>query len=1151
MLLLLVGLVFVSISPLNAAAKVEIDHPAVFEPAGRPGEYVSRGLSNRLLLNKAGIEFQAGEFPSVRMVLIGGSRVEPRGIEPQTSVTNYLVGNDESKWRAKVPNFGAIVYRGIYPGIDLTVYGAGNTFEYDFMIAPHADPSRIVMEFDGAEDLRVNDQGDLEVNSVISQRKPRVFQGNKAIPGAFRVRSDKQVSFDVGAFDPLKPLLIDPLITYVTYLGGARSDQGLAITTDPAGNVYLAGNTGSVDFPGTPADSSRPSGLPFVFLSKFAPVVDGKTKLLYTTLLGDNRPTAYAIVHGVALDQEGNIILVGYTNSAGFPTKNAFQPVHSGDPECGGDYPAGCVDGFVTKIAPDGHTLIFSTFLGNGSFSELNDVAVDSSGNIYAVGEGGAFLKETPGAIPSPRPHASPMIAVRYDPAGNLTYVTYVGGDGIDEAHSVAVEKSGVIWVGGTTISTDMPLGPGNSGVKRTYTSSGGGDPLDPYANRNAYIARIDMNQAGASLTYATYFNGTKGATTLSKLFLDSSGQIVFCGSTDSDIPVTPTRLKDFVGAPDPHEYPFEFSDSDAYLARIDPKVAGVAGVTYATFIGGSDSETAIGCLEDGKGNFLVAGSTYSTDYFAMPGSPIPVEEPYLVSSASNVFFIRIDPAKAGGRIDSFLVGGEGYDYAYGMAVDNRGSAYITGLTISDDFPATANALQRSDLSFSAFLLATDLTKDQIPVDGVILESGDLQFAPINSTLPAPVMVHLVDAAGNPLSLSGYAVTFAADGGRIINGRVFTDGAGIAATNIRMDRADATIQASVEGGTRTYTFHLKGITGPLPKSVGIVSGDKQTGRANSGLLRPLVIELRDANNARVPLSGITIQFLPSNAITSTQSVVTDSDGRASTFVTLGKLSGAAEVQVIVGGLPVVTATYTVTPVVRAGGLVSGATFLAVPVSPGLIVTLFGTGIGPSALATAKAGADGKFANMLAETQVLFDGIPAPVLYVSSAQTGVIVPYSIAGKSTTQVSVLYQGLASTPFPVDVVPAQLGLFSADSSGAGQGAILNQDNSANSSKNPAKPRSIVILFGTGEGATSPAAADGQVASGVYPKPLNPITVRIGGKDAEVLYYGAAPSLVAGVFQLNVRIPDGVADGNASVEVFEGSLKSLSVVTVAVREK
>ena len=287
---------------------------------------------------------------------------------------------------------------------------------------------------------------------------------------------------------------------------------------------------------------------------------------------------------------------------------------------------------------------------------------------------------------------------------------------------------------------------------------------------------------------------------------------------------------------------------------------------------------------------------------------------------------------------------------------------------------------------------------------------------------------------------------------------------------------------------------MKTIVGALPQSVAILSGGGQNGPSGSILPQPLVVQLRDANNAALPMSGIPVQFKPMNSSVSSAVVSTDSSGLASVKVTLGTLAGPSSVDVVVESLPVVTANFTVTPVLGSPrGIVSAATFLEGGVSPGLIVTLFGTGIGPAVLAANTAGPDGKFSTKLAATQVLFDGIAAPLIYTSSGQTSAIVPYEVAQHTQTQVSLVYQGVSSPPQTIAVVPAQLGLFSANSQGSGQGAVLNQNNSLNSSTNPARRGEIVVLYGTGEGQTAPPGIDGQTSIAIYPKPTTPISVKI----------------------------------------------------------
>jgi uncharacterized protein (TIGR03437 family) len=1090
--------------------------------------------------------------------------VEPEGSDLQASVSNYYLGQDSAKWRTGVANYGEVRYAAVYPGIDLVFHGSEQSFEYDFEVAAGADPSRIRMRFDGVKKLRLNAAGDLTAgDGGLTQHRPHIFQAGREIAGSFRLHRDGTVSFDIGRYDRTRALTIDPVITYVSYLGGNAGDAALSVTVDTAGNVYLAGVTHSSDFPGQGLFGQRPNDREFGYVSKFAPVSGGKTQYLYTIFLGDQSLNA-TVAKAVNTDNSGNVVVAGLTSAIGFPTKNAFQPVLGGGgaldcPAVDGDAFL-CGDAFLAKFSGDGRTLLFSTYYGGKYTNYFNAVAIDGAGGIYAVGAQdnatATDLRGTPNALQQAPSGSVVMMATRWDANGQLLYASFLGGTGNGIPNSVAVEKPGVVWVGGDTDSANMPMPAVNKGLQTQYTAW----------TKSGYLARLDMNQSGAAgLTYASYFGGpTGGNTSLNKLFLDPTGQVVFCGSTFSSIPVTATGMQQAaVGAPPSRITDNTFLDADGYIARINPAVAGNAGLTYSSYVGGSDSEAAVSCGLDPKGNLVVAGWTLSTDLFFVAGSPIPYKFA-TGGTASNVFLIRIDPTRAGGRVDSILFGGTASDVAYAMAIDSHGFAYVVGQTLSRTFPVTPLAAQRAyggDNSKylagaccgDAFLLQADLNATQVAAAGLIQASGDFQFGAPGAILPAPIVVQLADASGKPLNLSGYPVSFTSNSASVAPAQAYTDASGVAGTNVRLSSGDATVVASVSAGAYTpYTFHLKAVGGTLPKSVAIISGDKQSGPAGSALAGPLVVELRDAGGAPLPLAGLTVQFKATNASVAAVNVVTDAKGQASTRVTLGTAAGTASVQAILGSLAAVTATYTITggrPAINAGGVVSAATYQAGGVSPGLIVALFGSGIGPAAIVVNGPGADGKFSTLLAETQVLFDGVAAPMVYAYAGQTSAIVPYGVASKTSTQVSVVYQGVASAAQTVAVVPVQLGLFSANANGLGQGAILHPDYSVNSTSNPAKRNGIVVLFGTGEGQTTPGGVDGQTAVSEYPKPLAPVTVKIGGRDAEVLYYGAAPTLVAGVIQVNVKIPAGTPDGNATVQVFEGANQSPATITVAVK--
>ena len=237
------------------------------------------------------------------------------------------------------------------------------------------------------------------------------------------------------------------------------------------------------------------------------------------------------------------------------------------------------------------------------------------------------------------------------------------------------------------------------------------------------------------------------------------------------------------------------------------------------------------------------------------------------------------------------------------------------------------------------------------------------------------------------------------------------------------------------------------------------------------------------------------------------------------------------------------------PSITAAGVTNAASFIGGPVAPGEIVTLFGAGIGPAALTGLNLSTSGFVDSFAGDTLVLFDGAPAPLIYASAGQTSVIVPYSVAGKATTQLQVQFQGRISAALPIPVTAAAPALFSFNGSGKGGGAILNQDSKVNTPSNPADKGTVVVLFGTGEGQTIPGGIDGKLAAGVYPKPVLPVSATIDGRAAEVLYYGAAPGLVAGVLQVNVKVPADAASGDVPVVVKVGSASSQPGLTVALR--
>ena len=406
--------------------------------------------------------------------------------------------------------------------------------------------------------------------------------------------------------------------------------------------------------------------------------------------------------------------------------------------------------------------------------------------------------------------------------------------------------------------------------------------------------------------------------------------------------------------------------------------------------------------------------------------------------------------------------------------------------------------------------------------------------------------------AGSDVDQAG----FGGDGGPATQALVSTTCCG-GVSGIAID-VEGNILFTDGGNLRIRAIRLGAVLGPPKARVNPVSGTPQTAPIGTRFADPLAVVILDeagrpAGNVRIdfatPAQSASCVFPNQQARIG---VLTDRNGRAETTCTANTTLGAFSVSATPLGL-VASASFALTntaPRLVFNSVVNAASFQTGPVAPGEIVTIFGAGVGPAQLIQAAPGAGGRFGTELAGVRVRFNGTEAPVLFARFDQVAVVAPYALDGVTSAPVVVEYAGVASNTITVPVAQSSPAIFSADSSGRGQGAILNQDSSVNSAANPADRGSIVALFCTGEGQTDPPGVDGKLASDVYPKPKLPVSVTIGGQPAEILYYGAAPTLVAGVLQINARVPATVAPGaGVPVVLAVGQVNSRLDVTVAIR--
>lgn len=382
----------------------------------------------------------------LRMKLVGANAsAKVTGLDELPGKSNYFIGNDPQKWRVNVPNYAKVKYEQVYPGVDLVYYGNQRQLEYDLIVAPGADARRIRLAFEGAEKVYVDEAGDLVLIGAFAetrQHKPLVYQevngAREEVPGRYLRRGHDEIGFELGRYDTSKPLIIDPVLSYSTYLGGSGGESANAIAVDSAGNSYITGVTFSRDFPTVnPVQPDLNLGCCLdVFVTKLNA---SGSALIYSTFLGGSRSERG---NGVAVDPSGNACIVGTTDSTDFPVANAFQPAHTGFGS----------DAFVVKLNNSGSVLLYSTYLGGNQTEEGRAIAADIAGNAYITGFTASqnFPKSNP-----LQPVAGPGFVTKFNSTGtSLVYSTYFGVAG----RSIAIDSLGNAYVAGEAGSPNLPL---------------------------------------------------------------------------------------------------------------------------------------------------------------------------------------------------------------------------------------------------------------------------------------------------------------------------------------------------------------------------------------------------------------------------------------------------------------------------------------------------------------------------------------------------------------------------------------------------------------------------------------------------------------------------------------------------------------------
>ena len=643
--------------------------------------------------------------PSVLRMKLAGANVlsAVNSANELPARSNYIIGNDPKHWHLNVPQFARVRYRNIYPGIDLVYYGNEGELEYDFEVAPGADVHAVKLQFQGSERLAIDGKGDVVLGTDggdVRLHAPSIYQqvhGQKReVSGRFVRSSDNSVGFSLGEYDHSRALIIDPQLTYSTYLGGSGDENCTTITVnatnsvdncqkvavDSQFNIYVMGSTTSTDFPPQPGVHNTFTGARNIFVSKF----NQSGALVASTYLGGSGTDSAA---GIAVDAAGNIFLAGTTTSANFPTvKGIANP---------GLNPA-TAHVFVSELKANFSGLTWGTLLGGDGVDAATGLAIDSKGSAYISGiTSSPHFHTTPGSLqPTPLSLSdSQFFMAKLTPsagASALTYSTYFGGGNpasgaITQGGGIAVDSSQNVYItGGTNFlhvgaASDFRILNAAQPCLDTPNSSPGGCSAG-LTLPDVFVAKINpAAAANAALLYSTYLGGA-GSDIGYGIAVDSGGNAYVTGSTDS-----PAWLR----APAPFAYTAAL---DAFVAKLNnPAANATVALNYFTYLGGTGDDTGRAIAVDSAQRVRLTGNTTGSITPVIPvGSPAFLTGPL---GGGDAFVASIDTTSnlpTNDFVSAF--GGSGLDQGSAVALDSNFASYVAGFTNSGDFPLAGSAAQ-------------------------------------------------------------------------------------------------------------------------------------------------------------------------------------------------------------------------------------------------------------------------------------------------------------------------------------------------------------------------------------------------------------------------------------------------------------------------
>ncbi len=626
------------------------------------------------------------------------------GQDKLSGIVNYFIGNDPNNWRTKIPMYKKVQYNELYEGIDLVYYGNQGQLEYDLVVAPGADPTQIQIAFQGTEKISVDPAtGDLVLtlqnprplgvqengarqptlasieHSQVRLLKPHVYQlvdGKRVeVSATYRVRAASEPGFNslsssthhaslfiagevsesvnilLAAYDRTKPLIIDPILDWSTYLGTPAVEESFGVAVDSAGAVYVTGFTTTSGFPGTSGSliQPAPAGGSDAFVAKMNST---GTAIDYATYLGTS-PAGDA-GHGIAVDAAGAAYVTGITNGAGFPgtSGSLIQPGFGG----------GNSDAFIAKLNPTGTAIDYATYLGTAGVDGGLGIAVDGAGAAYAIGQtNGAGFPGTSGSLIQPALQGIfDAFVAKINSAGTaIDYATYLGTSGDDRGEAIAVNAAGEAYVTGSTSASGFP---GVSVGSIQPAHAGGSD---------AFVAKL--NGGGTAVEYATYL-GTTGFDVGWGITSDAAGAAYVIGETSgTGFPGTSGSLI---------QSGFAGGFRDAFVVKLAP-----AGdlIQYGTYLGTSGDDRGRAIAVNAMGAVSVTGQTDGVNFPGTVGSTIQD------TNAGDVDGFVAKLTREGDAIDyATYLGTAGADILWSIALDAAGAGHISGEAGGSFLPGTS-----------------------------------------------------------------------------------------------------------------------------------------------------------------------------------------------------------------------------------------------------------------------------------------------------------------------------------------------------------------------------------------------------------------------------------------------------------------------------